>query len=210
VQDNGTCLSLVPSRVINPRLIPFTIIAVIWAVGAFVYLPLHRRPTTPLWASRIFVGTFVSFGLTVFYFCLRSPNRDRRPWITVDREAKRILLPRSRRSFSFAEVVRLQLVCFSRLGAFAEATGTGKKPPDGELQIVFHESGKEQAGCVVSGLYAPAAKQFSVAFRQITGVPVSRAIYHPALGEWQVEPLDGDWDSSALDALTGSARPAAR
>jgi hypothetical protein len=143
------------------------------------------------------------------YFCLRSPNRDRRPWITIDRKKQRILLPRSRRSFTFAEVVRLQLVCFSRLGAFAEATGTGNKPPTGELQIVFRESGREQTWCVVSGLHVPAAKQFSVAFRQITGVPVSRAIYHPALREWRVEPFDGDWDSSALDSMD-SGGPAAR
>jgi hypothetical protein len=49
------------------------------------------------------------------YFILRPESRDRRRWITVDREKHRIPLPRRNRSFSFGHVSRLQLVCFSSL-----------------------------------------------------------------------------------------------
>jgi hypothetical protein len=192
VKDDGTSLSLVPGRLNSVGLGSFTVVALVCVIGAIFCLPVPGQPAHAPWGTRISNAAFASFGVLVFYFLLRSPNRDRRPWIVVERESKRILLPRSKRSFSFADVVRLQLVCFSRRGAFAEATGTGRDPPAGELQIVYRESGKEQTWCVVSELNVPAAKQFSVAIHQISGVPVARAIYHPALAEWRVEPFDGD------------------
>jgi hypothetical protein len=78
------------------------------------------------------------------------------------------------------------------------------------LQIVFSESAGEQLWSVVSGLHVSVAKKFAVAARQISGIPVSRAIYHPVLKGWRVEPFDGDRDSSALDGLTNSGKWAAR
>jgi hypothetical protein len=201
VRDDGVNLSLEPTGTLNARWIPIGLIWLAWSASMILYSETHRRPatTTPVWFSRAAGILFVTGTGLLFWYLLKPESNSRVPWITVDRMAKRILLPRGEHSFPFHDVVRLQVVSFGHVGASADTLTYRGKPDTGELQIVFRKSGQEHTWAVVSSPYGPAVKQFSVAFRGITGIPVSRA-YRNLIGEWQVEPFDGEWDVAAPDA----------
>jgi hypothetical protein len=198
VKDDGVRLSLEPTGTLNARWIPIFLVWLAWAVFAVMWIPKQSRSPTaiPLWARRVEMLVFVSGTGLLFWYLLKPDSPSRVPWITVDRMAKRVLLPRGKHSFPFDDVVRLQLVSFDRVGGSAGSLTARDKPDTGELQIVFRKSGKVHTWAVVSSPYGPVVKQFSVAFRQITGVPVSRA-YRNLIGEWQIEPYDGEWDVAA-------------
>jgi hypothetical protein len=191
-KDDGVRLALEPTGALNARWIPIFLIWLAWAVFAVICVPRQgRSPTpTPLWARRVEMVVFVAGAGLLFHYLLCPESRSRVPWIAVDRLSKQVLLPRGKHAFPFHDVVRLQLVCFEKVRV------RGDKPDSGELQIVFRKDGREHAWAVVSGAYGPVVRRFSVAFRRITGVPVSRA-YRNAIGEWQVEAFDGGWDVAA-------------
>jgi hypothetical protein len=198
VKDDGARVSLEPTGALNARWIPIFLVWLAWAVFGVIWVPKQpRSPTpTPQWARRLEMFAFVSGSGLLFWYLLKPESPSRVPWITVDRMSKRVLLPRGKHSFSFDDLVRLQLVSFDRVGGPAGSLTARNKPDTGELQIVFHKSGKEHTWAVVSSPYGPVVKEFAVAFRQITGVPVSRA-YRNLLGEWQVEPFDGESEVAA-------------
>lgn len=195
LRDDGVRLSLEPTGTLNARWIPIGLVWLARSVGLIAYSETHRRAatTTPVWFTRTVCVAFATGTGLLFWYLLKPESNSRVPWITVDRQSKRVLLPRGKHSFAFSEVVRLQLVSFGHVGVSADRLTNRGRPDTGELQIVFRQGGREHAWAVVSSPYGPVVKEFSVVFRRITGVPVARA-YRNLVNEWQVEPFDGEWD----------------
>ena len=118
-------------------------------------------------------------------------RRQRTPWIAVDRERRVISLPRAPKSVPYSSVVRLQLVSFARVGWSSRTWSYHGEPYSGELQIVFRNGAREETWCVVSWPAAHVLKRFVVAFREASGIPVSRVTQRVG-GEIVVEAFDGE------------------
>jgi hypothetical protein len=113
-------------------------------------------------------------------------GRQRMPWIVVDRQKQLIRLPRSNTNIPFADVVRLQLVAWGRVGFSWRNLRYEGRPHTGELQIVFTDRQQEQTWCVVAWPGPHIIKRFAAGLRNGTGIPISLA-YRLVSGDWQVE-----------------------
>jgi hypothetical protein len=150
IVDDGTTLRLEPgptyARLIGICLCTACFIAIVLFLDG-------RRFVVPnvlkLLLPEIVLGSLFVFLVVIPGF--RSLGRQRRiPWIEARKQERAIYLPRAKKIIPWSNVVRLQLVCFARVGWSTRTLSYHGEPYSGELQMVFQDGGAEQTWCLVS------------------------------------------------------------
>lgn len=189
VEDDGNLLALRPGPVSLWRMWPVVLLCAAWlGICLLAMTPRARQgrridavmPT--VLASAVCVVAVVAV--------VRSWRQPRTPWIVVDRGAKVIHLPREKRDIPFADVVRLQVVTFGKVGWNGTSYHGPPTGTTGEVQIVFNDARGEQTWCFLSHPDPDAMRHFAASFRNATDIPVARA-YPLTSGDWFVEAIDG-------------------
>jgi hypothetical protein len=168
VVEGTSTLAFVPGPFLSFRLWSIAVI-IAWGILCFALMtldPKHKPPHAVVtYTAPVLFTLLLVIGLMNWVWRYRRASK--LPYIVVDRLAKRIELPRQKRGFAFADVVRLQFIHF----------GTGRHhwpgASDGELQIVFREADRELTWCVLADAYPSAIKQFLLAVRTTTEISIS-------------------------------------
>lgn len=186
--DDGRHLRLEPPGITSGIMVAFYVLMLAWNSIALFLPPRHNPPLKSDPAGRVCVIVAIILTDVLITACFWGGRSTRRePWLIVDRQSSRIILPRENRSLAFKEVVRLQLVSVTPPKALSVPNRTRFR---GELQIIFFDAGRETTWCVAGGLSTRVLRRFIPAFSVATGVPVSRVRAINAK-EFSIEPALG-------------------